>query len=51
MSIGFSAFMPEILSNYPGLKQRVFHAGWSVWFAYLGYIFTRLRNAADESFN
>lgn len=37
MSLGFLAFMPHILTEYIGLKQRFFHLGWSVWFAYLSY--------------
>jgi hypothetical protein len=39
MSLGFLAFTPDLLSNYPGLKQRFFHMGWSVWFFYLNYAF------------
>jgi hypothetical membrane protein len=42
MSLGLLAFMPDLLSNYPGLKQRFFHVGWSVWFLYLSYSFIRL---------
>jgi hypothetical membrane protein len=42
MSLGFLAFMPEFLSNYSGLKQRLFHIGWSVWFIYLSYSFINL---------
>lgn len=44
MSLGFLTFMPEVLSSYSGLKQRFFHLGWSVWFFYLSYSFTRLSN-------
>ena len=44
MSLGFLAFMPELLSNYLGLKQRLFHIGWSVWFIYLSYAFRNLLN-------
>jgi hypothetical membrane protein len=32
MSLGFFAFAPRFLADYAGLKQRLFHAGWSVWF-------------------
>jgi hypothetical membrane protein len=32
MALGFLAFLPELLSAWPGLKQRVFHLGWSLWF-------------------
>jgi hypothetical protein len=42
MSLGFLAFMPEILGDYTGLKQRFFHIGWSIWFLYLSYGFTIL---------
>jgi hypothetical membrane protein len=42
MSLGFLAFMPELLSNFLGLKQRLFHIGWSVWFIYLSYAFRNL---------
>jgi hypothetical protein len=39
MSLGFLAFMPQIVEGYPGLKQRIFHIGWSMWFVYLSYAF------------
>jgi hypothetical membrane protein len=42
MALGFLAFMPEILGDYTGLKQRLFHIGWSIWFLCLSYAFTRL---------
>jgi hypothetical membrane protein len=42
MSLGFLAFIPEFLSNHIGLKQRLFHIGWSVWFIYLSYSFINL---------
>ena len=42
ISLGFLAFMPEILGGYPGLKQRLFHIGWSIWFLCMSYAFTRL---------
>jgi hypothetical protein len=42
MSLGFLAFMPQILGDYTGLKQRIFHIGWSIWFLYLSYAFTNL---------
>jgi len=42
MSLGFLAFKPEVLNSYIGIKQRFFHVGWSVWFFYLSYSFTRL---------
>lgn len=42
MSLGFLVYFPGILGNYIGLKQRLFHAGWSVWFIYLSVSFIRL---------
>jgi hypothetical protein len=45
MSLGLLAFLPDIMSDYMGLKQRLFHVGWSVWFGYLSYGFVSL--AAD----
>lgn len=42
MALGFLAFMPDVLNNYPGLKQQFFHIGWSLWFFYLSYSFVRL---------
>lgn len=42
MSLGFLAFFPNILSSYPGLKQRFFHLGWSIWFIYLSSEFSKL---------
>lgn len=42
MSLGFLAFMPDVLAGYPGLKQRFFHVGWSIWFFYLSYAFIKL---------
>lgn len=41
MSLGFLAFTPGVLSGYPGLKQRFFHVGWSVWFLCLSRSFAR----------
>jgi hypothetical membrane protein len=42
MALGFLAFFPVILSNYPGLIQRFFHIGWSIWFLYLSWGFINL---------
>ena len=42
MILGFSVYLPDLLGNYIGLKQRFFHIGWSVWFIYLSYSFLRL---------
>jgi len=35
MCLGFLAFFPEVLPGWTGLKQRFFHAGWSLWFIHL----------------
>lgn len=52
MALGFSVFIPGLLSNYPGLKQRFFHIDWSVWFFYLCYSFVRLlENEKIKDFN
>jgi len=39
--LGFLAYFPDLLPQYPGLKQRFFHVGWSVWFIYLSTAFSR----------
>lgn len=36
MALGFLVFAPDVLAGCQGLKQRFFHAGWSIWFGYLG---------------
>ena len=41
MAMGFLTYFPEILPEHFGLKQRFFHIGWSVWFLYLSYSFTK----------
>ena len=48
MSLGFLAFLPGVWSEYPGLKQRFFHAGWAIWFSYLGYRFASLHAPANQ---
>ncbi len=40
MSLGFLALFPDVLENDPGLKQRFFHVGWSIWFGYLAIEFS-----------
>jgi hypothetical membrane protein len=42
IALGFLAFMPNVLSDYTGLKQRFFHVGWTVWFIYLTQRFLKL---------
>jgi hypothetical membrane protein len=44
MLLGFLAFMPDVLGAYPGLKQRFFHVGWSLWFIGLSRVFLRSAN-------
>ncbi len=41
MLLGFLAFLPDVLGAYPGLKQRIFHFGWSLWFIGLSRAFLR----------
>ena len=48
MSFGFLTFMPNILSDYFGLKQRFFHFGWTVWFLYLTIIFIGLNRRIES---
>jgi hypothetical membrane protein len=42
MILGFLAFFPDFYNEYAGLKQRLFHAGWSIWVIYLGFSFNQL---------
>lgn len=44
MFLGFTAYYSSILSEYHGLKQRFFHIGWTIWFLYLYYGFSKLLN-------
>ena len=48
MSLGFLAFFPAVLAGYPGLKQRLFHMGWSLWFVYLGVAFSGIHGRRGE---
>jgi hypothetical membrane protein len=41
MAGGFLAFLPEVLPGLAGVKQRLFHAGWALWFAALAQGFAR----------
>ena len=41
MLLGFMAFMPDVLGAWPGLKQRFFHLGWTLWFMGLSRVFLR----------
>lgn len=42
MSLGFLIFVPNLLTDYFGIKQRFFHLGWTIWFLYLTIIFLKL---------
>jgi hypothetical membrane protein len=48
MSVGFLAFFPGPWSAYVGLTQRVFHAGWAMWFFYLSYRFVAIQRSRDS---
>ncbi len=37
---GCLIFFPDIMEGYTGLKQRFFHAGWTIWFLWLGWVFS-----------
>jgi hypothetical membrane protein len=50
MALGFTVYLPDLLAAYPGLKQRLFHLGWAVWFVYLSIAFRRaLENNSIKS--
>lgn len=40
--LGFLILAPNILNDYFGIKQRIFHLGWTVWFIYLSSTFSIL---------
>ena len=44
MMLGFLVFLPDFFSNYLGLKQRLFHFGWTLWFLSLSFIFNGMNN-------
>ncbi len=48
MLLGFLAFMPDVLGAYPGLKQRFFHVGWSLWFIGLSRAFLRVQKSGKN---
>lgn len=48
MSLGFLVLFPNILTDYFGIKQRLFHIGWTVWFLYLSTIFIRINKSAQS---
>ncbi len=48
MSLGFLIFVPNLLTDYFGIKQRFFHFGWTVWFLYLTIIFVKLNKNLEK---
>lgn len=48
MALGFLVFVPDVLTDYFGLKQRFFHFGWTLWFLYLTIIFLRLDKKIEK---
>ncbi len=49
MLLGFLVLFPNILQDYFGLKQRLFHLGWSVWFIYLTFLFIKIEKGLSNS--
>jgi hypothetical membrane protein len=47
MLLGFSVYMPNVLNDSFGLKQRFFHFGWTIWFVYLGVVFVELSKNSE----
>ncbi len=43
MALGFLAFFPGVLPGLPGVKQRFFHLGWTIWFLFLSARFAPRR--------
>lgn len=41
MILGFLVFAPNILDQFFGLKQRIFHISWTIWFIYLSISFLK----------
>ncbi len=48
MSLGFLILMPNFLTDYFGIKQRIFHFGWTVWFLYLTTIFIGINKRVES---
>jgi len=48
MLLGFLIFVPNVLLDYFGIKQRFFHFGWTVWFLYLTIIFIRIKKRVEN---
>ncbi len=39
MLLGFLVYVPQVMDNLFGIKQRFFHVGWTFWFIYLSKTF------------
>lgn len=49
MMLGFLIFIPNVLNEYFGLKQRFLYAGWTVWSVFLSYKFLDLEKQNRET--
>jgi hypothetical membrane protein len=48
MLLGFLIYVPGLLNEQHGLKQRFFHMGWTVWFCYLVILFLKLKTEMER---
>ncbi|MEE1947049.1 DUF998 domain-containing protein [Pedobacter sp. KR3-3] len=44
MALVFLRFVPSFQQHFPGLVQRFFHLGWSIWFVCMAFSFIKLLN-------
>lgn len=44
MALVFLRFVPALQQHFPGLVQRFFHLGWSMWFVGMAFGFIKLLN-------
>lgn len=49
MLLGFLIFLPNILPEYFGLKQRFLYLGWSLWSVYLSYRFITMKTVNNTN--
>ncbi len=42
MLAGFLVYVPQVMDDFFGIKQRFFHVGWTCWFIYLSKSFGAL---------
>lgn len=47
MLTGFLIYVPQVMTNLFGVKQRFFHIGWTFWFIYLSNTFRILNLKPD----